>query len=244
MANESYTFDSAGVRRIVESVKRSERITGQNFIPLPVRLQGGASGLLDLRYNTTTFWIQATSVANPVEADWVNKIQVSTCPAGAVAGASADTSVGKSAIGILALFGSDEFGRSSGITEMTLSKPISSTVLLETASTNIDGTGAALLVTAGANGAVVTRIDFQANGATQAGPIRIWHQPGGSGNKLFIDQIEVEDQTPNATKRPWSGEWLPKDSPNPLMLKGLDKLYAGFYYTDKINATVNAADVT
>jgi len=232
MANESYTFDSAGVRRIVESVKRSERITGQNFIPLPVRLQGGAAGLLDLRYNTTTFWIQATSIANPTEADWVNKIQVSTCPAGA------------SAAGSLSLFGSDDFGRSSGVTEMTLSKPASNTVLLDTASTSKDGTGAKLLVTAGANGAVVTRIDFQATTTTQAGPIRIWHQPGGTGDKLFIDQIEVEDQTPNATKRPWSGEWLPKDSPNPFMLKGLDKLYAGFYYTDPINATVNAADVT
>lgn len=36
--------------------------------------------ILDLRYNTTTHWIQAAYITNPADEDWEDKIQFTVCP--------------------------------------------------------------------------------------------------------------------------------------------------------------------
>lgn len=45
----------------------------------------GKRAILDIRYNTTTHWIQAAYVANPAEEDWEDKIQFTICPGISVA---------------------------------------------------------------------------------------------------------------------------------------------------------------
>lgn len=61
---------------------------GATFAIALDKLAAGVDGkraILDLRYNTTTHWIQAAYVANPAEEDWEDKIQFTICPGISVA---------------------------------------------------------------------------------------------------------------------------------------------------------------
>jgi hypothetical protein len=80
--------------------------------------------------------------------------------------------------------------------------PKSPSVLISTANTNRDGTTGVYgtVLTAGAGGSRVDRLNITATGTTTAGMVRLF-----LGSAL-IDEIPVQAVTPNATTPAWSTE--------------------------------------
>lgn len=197
-----------------------------------IRIAGGA--IKDMRYNAAAGCIQVTYVSGPTESDWVCKIPVNSCPSNP---ARASTP----------LFGtndSTDAGPEGGYTQMTLASPNTTTVKIDTACTDFAGTNSVQTITAGASGATVVRIDAFALGSTSKGAIRIFHQPGGSGSKYFVGQIDVPYKEVANGDKPWSGSWTPEDATNGFLLEASDKIYVGTYVAENFNVKVNGADLS
>lgn len=200
--------------------------------PIYLRLGGW---IRDIRYNSSAGWIQTTAVSDPQDSDWVNKIQVNACP----------SNPARSSAALIGNNDATNAGPEGGFTQMTLGSPNVTTIKIDTACTDFAGTNSVLILTsAGGVGSAIVRIDATALGNTSKGAIRIFHQPGGSGSKYFVGQIDVPETTVRPHEKPWSGSWTPEDSTNGFLVESGDKVYVGTYVADSFNVKINAADLT
>jgi len=84
---------------------------------------------------------------------------------------------------------------------------------ISTANTNRDGTGTlATLVTGGANGTRVDRVNMRAISTTTAGMLRFYLADAASNIRL-IHEIAISAVTPSATVRAWGydSDWVRSD---------------------------------
>ena len=100
-----------------------------------------------------------------------------------------------------------------------------STQRMSAANTNRDGTGTLyLIVTGGANGERVDRVQVKANSATTAGVIRLFVKDGSTNYRL-IGELLVTAITPSATVKSWEGEFVRTDGQPLILLKSGWALY-------------------
>lgn len=198
-----------------------------------IRVAGGA--IRDIRYNATAGWIQVSYKSSPQESDWVNKIQVSTCPSGAARGTGEGARVSGSP-------GTSEQDSEGSPIDMTPATVNSKTVRVDTGETSPDGASATTLITAGASGATLVRVDALAVEDVTDGVIWIYHQPGGSGTKFLIGEIAVQRTNVETSSKRWTGSWIAPDTKNGFLLEAGDKIYVSTYNSEKFNVTANGAD--
>lgn len=86
--------------------------------------------------------------------------------------------------------------------------PVVGMGLISAANTNRDGTGTIVnLLSAGANGTVIERIDVKAIGTTTAGMVRLYISDGT--NHRLWKEIEVSAITPSGTVDAWYNSVIP-----------------------------------
>jgi hypothetical protein len=109
--------------------------------------------------------------------------------------------------------------------------PKSPSVLISAANTNRDGTTGTYgtVMTAGAGGSRIDRLNITATGITTAGMVRLF-----LGNAL-IEEIPVQAQTPNATTPAWSADVV---FDNGLILQASAVLKASTNNAEAFNVTV------
>lgn len=131
---------------------------------------------------------------------------------------------------------------------VTLSSPNSNTVQISTANTSKSGSGSegtaiVRVLTAGASGGSLFRIEAKATGSTNKGAIRIFRQAAGTGTKFYIGQIDVPETTDNGIVDTWQGAWTPTDSQNGFILDSGDKIWVTTHVANTFNITALGADV-
>lgn len=81
-------------------------------------------------------------------------------------------------------------------------------VAISTANTGRDGTGTlGTVMTAGANGSAITRVDVVAPGTTTAGMVRLFLDNGSA--KFLIKEIAITAITPSASLPGFADSWTP-----------------------------------
>jgi hypothetical protein len=92
------------------------------------------------------------------------------------------------------------------------------TTRISAANTNRDGTGTTyVILTGGAAGTRVDRIQWKATGVTTAGVIRIYLKDTGTPSIRLLYEALIAAATPSATVLSASGEWARSDG-QPLIL--------------------------
>ncbi|MDX2221140.1 MAG: hypothetical protein SFV21_00235 [Rhodospirillaceae bacterium] len=116
------------------------------------------------------------------------------------------------------------------------------TALATTANTARDGTGTITQIYQAAgnvHGSLAEVIKFIATGATTLGLINLFRKQGGTGNWMFVAQVEVAAVTPSATVKAWEGYVAGNEMP--LRLSNGDTLGAApTKGSEQFNALVEA----
>lgn len=92
------------------------------------------------------------------------------------------------------------------------------TTRISAANTNRDGTGTVyVILTGGANGTRVDRVQWKATGTTTAGVVRLYLKDTGTPSTRLIAEALVSAITPSATIKSAEGEFVRTDG-QPLVL--------------------------
>ena len=121
------------------------------------------------------------------------------------------------------------------------STPKAAIALLSAANTSRAGSGTIVdLLSAGASGQLVNRVDVTAIGTTTAGVIRLFLHNGTS--YFMFEEILVTAITPSTSVAVWSGASAKITPAKPFLVPTGWKLAASTHNSESFNATVNGGD--
>lgn len=98
-----------------------------------------------------------------------------------------------------------------GTTPEFVSSAKNGAITVDTANTNLDGTGALVeLIEGGANGSLIELFRFKAAATTTLGMIRLFYDDGAA--KFLWHEVQVPANTPSASVKAWADEYVPTKS--------------------------------